>query len=126
MKRTIFVCLAVAAAVMAFGAGSASAEMAAGYLNYNPQTGEMTYTSTGSTAQYPDGHDEVDVVNAGWGLASVQPTGWRHGLPHTSSVNQYCLFYYETGWSCPATKVSIKTTKANDTITVRPDMTVPT
>ena len=126
MKRTIFVCLAVAAAVMAFGAGSASAEPPSGYLYYDPPTGALTYTSVDATAQYPDGHDELEVVNAGWGTVAVQPTGWRHtGVAHSSTVNQYCSFY-DAGWSCPATKVWIKTTKANDTIIVDPDMTVPT
>ena len=125
MKRTFFACLAVAAAVMAVGAGSASAEMADGFLNFVPESGLMTYASIGTTAQFPDGHDEVNVVDVGWGLVAVQPAGWRLGVLHSSNVEQYCNFY-ETGWSCPATEVSIKTTKANDTITVGADVKVPT
>ena len=76
---------------MALGAGSSSGEMANGHMNFNPQTGQLMYTSSGMTAQYPDGHDEVDVVNAGWGLTALNS---RVGSTPTAqkTVTQNCLF----------------------------------
>src|SRR4051794_2905721 len=127
MTRKYLILLAVFLAAAAFGAGSAGAAIgdpASGFLDFNPATGQMSYASSDRSI-WPDGRDDVTVAIAYTGYYAIQPDDWQFGIAHSANVSKYCAFYGD-GWSCPASSLSIKTGKGNDTITIPFAVKIPT
>ena len=123
-KRHLFIPALVAGATLAFGANAAFAEP----LNFNPQTGELSYTTSG--IEQVDG-DAVTVRRSGVsGFADwivIEFKNWTSGQPPVNDgIPKSCFKVEYVLWACPAKKVTVQTGKANDTITVNSDVTVPT
>jgi Ca2+-binding RTX toxin-like protein len=123
-KRHFFIPALVAGAALAFGASAAFAEP----LNFNPQTGELSYT-TGGIEQVEG--DAVTVRRSGVnGFADwivIEFKNWTDGQPPVNDgIPKSCFKVEYVLWACPAKKVIVQTGKANDTITVNSDVTVPT
>jgi Ca2+-binding RTX toxin-like protein len=133
MKRTFLFLITVAAATAIFGAKSAFAA----YLSFNPQTGDLSYSTTGyEWTQQSD----VIVRPAIPGYVGIQDKIWLNypGDPGVvevgvdANVAKYCymqeapapLYWYQ--WICPAKKVTVKTGAGTDGITVDPNVTIPT
>jgi Ca2+-binding RTX toxin-like protein len=123
-KRHFFIPALVAVAALAFGANAAFAEP----LNFNPQTGELSYTTTG--IEQVEG-DAVTVRRSGVsGFADwivIEFKNWTSGQPPVNDgIPKSCFKVEYVLWACPAKKVIVQTAKANDTITVNSDVMVPT
>lgn len=133
MKRKVLVFLAVALAAAIFEAGSALAAN----LNYNPATGELSYV-TNDVGDSPFLDNEVHirpVSTAGWSGVALGDSAWS--LPSQVRANVFlnaaaqasCVFSYQgydSEYWCTATKVTVKTGKGNDDITVSQDLKIPT
>jgi Ca2+-binding RTX toxin-like protein len=125
MKRhRLFILALVVMAAMAFGANAAFANS----LNFNPQTGELSYTTGGIAF---DQGDQVTVRHAETGgfksWIVIEFTGWQFGQPPVNDgIINNCFNEEYVLWACPATNVSVRTAKGNDTITVSPDVKIPT
>jgi Ca2+-binding RTX toxin-like protein len=124
MKRRHLFSLALVATMagIAFGANSALANNPLnGALSFNAQTGEMKYTqgvntSNEVTVQYSGSTRWIEIL-------------WESNVVGDPTVDagvlKYCSNYYATYW-CPAQKVSVRMGGGNDTLIVKPDVTVPT
>ncbi len=136
MKRrhVFFPALVATLAAVAFGASSAFAENA--NLKFNPQTGELVYETfpVGATID----ENKVLVTPALSKIAgytvSLADESWAYpGFPQGVHVNlddgaQQICFFDNNGRAvtCPAKKVTVKTGKADDEITVSEDLKIPT
>jgi Ca2+-binding RTX toxin-like protein len=133
MKRKLLVFLVVAVAAVAFEAGSALAAN----LNYNPGTGELTYVTNDVGDQpFLDNKVHVRPVTAGqWSGVALGDEAWS--LPNTARANVFlnadaekaCVYSYQgydSEYWCAATKVTVKTGKGDDDITVSQDLKIPT
>ena len=122
-RRHLFFLVLVLVGALAFGANAALAS-----IDFNPQTGEMSYSTEGVNV---DKGDVVTVRQA----ESVGFTSWikivykdfQFGQPYASpNVAKYCFHEDYVLWACPAKKVSVRTGKGNDQITVAYDVKIPT
>jgi Ca2+-binding RTX toxin-like protein len=133
MKRKLLVFLVVAVAAVAFEAGSALAAN----LSYNAATGELTYvTNDVGDSPFLDNHVHIRPVTAGgWSGVALGDQAWS--LPNTPRANVFlnadaakaCLYSYQgydSEYWCAATKVTVKTGKGDDDITLSQDLKIPT
>ncbi len=125
MKRhRLFLIVLVAAAAMAFGAGPALADG----INFDPATGVFTYFA------YPNAlanQNDITVrrpATGGFSTWTRIDFNWYVVGDPTPDANvvKYCFKEEWKSWSCPATKVVVRTAKGDDKITVDPGYTGPT
>jgi Ca2+-binding RTX toxin-like protein len=122
-RRHLFLLVLTAIGALAFGANAALAS-----IDFNPQTGEMAYSTEGINTV--DG-DVVTVRHAeSVGFTSwikIEYKGFQFGQPYAyPNVAKYCFHEDYVLWACPAKKVTVRTGKGSDTITVKPDVKIPT
>jgi Ca2+-binding RTX toxin-like protein len=122
-RRHLFFLVLVIVGVLAFGANAALAS-----IDFNPQTGEMFYSTSGTNL---DNGDKVTVRHAesvgftGW--TKIEYQGWQFGQTSaTANVAKYCFHEDYVLWACPATKVKVVGGHGPDTITVNSNVTIPT
>src|SRR5262245_2782419 len=124
MKRRLLIfSVLVVFGALAFGANAAFAS-----LDFNPQTGEMSYSTEGINV---DKGDVVTVRHAesvgftNW--IKVEYKDWQFGQVYaTANMAKYCFHEDYVLWACPAKKVSVRTGKGGDQITVSYDVKTPT
>jgi Ca2+-binding RTX toxin-like protein len=132
MKRThlLFVALVAAIGFGAFGSANAFAAI----IDYNHTTGEMSYTTNDVTDALHD--NDVKVLKdttpglTGWYIIDDVDVDdfesaqmWQYCYIHDYHGNGKSTFW---AWSCPATKISVKTLQGDDKITVSPSVDIPT
>jgi hypothetical protein len=119
-RHHVFLIVLVAAAAMAFGAGPALADG----INFDPATGVFTYFA------YPNAlanQNDITVrrpATGGFSTWSRIDSNWYVVGDPTPDANvvKYCFKEEWKYWSCPATKVVVRTAKGDDKITVEPDL----
>jgi hypothetical protein len=124
MKRRILIFSILAVfGVLAFGANAAFAK-----IDFDPQAGEMIYTTEG--IKYDQGDDVLVRHAESVGFTSwikIIPGDYVHGQPWpTPNMAKYCFNEDWVLWACPATKVKVITGKGDDVITVQSNVTQPT
>ena len=123
-RRTIFLlALLASSAAVAVGANAALAS-----IDFNPQTGEMSYSTEGIDV---DKGDVVTVRHAeSVGFTSwikIEYKNWQFGQVYaTANMAKYCFHEDYVLWACPAKKVTVRTGKGGDQITVSYDVKTPT
>jgi Ca2+-binding RTX toxin-like protein len=124
MKRShLLVVVLVVVGALAFGADAAFAS-----IDFNPQTGEMSYSTEGINV------DKGDVVlvrhaeSAGFtDWTKIDYAGFQFGqVQPTANMAKYCFHEDYVLWACPAKKVAIHTGNGGDQITVNYDVKIPT
>jgi Ca2+-binding RTX toxin-like protein len=124
MKRRKFIFLVlVVFGVLAFGANAALAS-----IDFNPQTGEMSYVTEG--VKTVNGDDVLVRHAESYGFTTwtkIEYKNWQFGQPQaTPSMTKYCFHEDYVLWACPAAKVKIVAGRGGDTITVNSNVTIPT
>jgi Ca2+-binding RTX toxin-like protein len=134
MKRTFLILLAAAAALMTFGASSALAAN----LKLNTQTGELSY-ETNDLGDTPFLENEVKIRPvhvAGWSGIAIGDTAWS--LPNILRANVFldtdaaknCTYVYQgydsEFWCETPKKITVRTWKGDDEVTVSDDLKIPT
>jgi Ca2+-binding RTX toxin-like protein len=133
MKRKLLVFLAVSTAAVAFEGGSALAAT----LSYNPGTGELTYLTNdvGDSPFLDNGVHIRPVTAGGWSGVALGDSAWS--LPNivradvflNADAQKACVYSYQgydSEFWCAATKVTVKTGKGDDDITLSQDLKIPT